>query len=112
MPYAESVQGRLRFLRARPCDGYCGRKGAQMSDLRERALAALSGACWPDEAEYLKGLMRIETALRDARAAGIREAAEICKPRADLPKGNAWETGYSRGAQVCLEHILALIEKE
>jgi len=85
-----------------------------MSDLRERAIKALLNGetFFPDAESWEDSIKRIETALRDARAAGIREAAEICKPRADLPKGNAWETGYSRGAQVCLEHILALIEKE
>lgn len=43
--------------------------GRQVSDLRERAITALSGACFPDNEAREQTIAQVESALRDVRAA-------------------------------------------
>jgi hypothetical protein len=91
-----------------------------MTDLRTRALAALSGACWPDNEAREETIGRMESALRDARAAGIREAAGVAENRrhewrAKVDK-KADQFPHLRGmhdaAHIIESAILALIEKD
>lgn len=82
-----------------------------MSDLRERALAALSSACFADHEAREETIKRMESALRDARGAGIREAAGECTKFLVGDPANGIPLRSPMPSE-CADRILALIEKD